>query len=121
MQITDGHVHCFKREALDQLLADLKYTGVNKFALMVTAARDSFDRDGAQLENAFALKQRFPDRAFFFGGLDYLPDADASHEQQLRDLMEVGCDGLKLLIGKPDRRKALGVPLDSEVFRPMLA
>jgi predicted TIM-barrel fold metal-dependent hydrolase len=80
-----------------------------------------------QFKHAFDLKQRFPDKVYVFGGFDYralsVPDFAGPvipFEQQLQDMIDVGCDGLKMLIGKPDQRKAIGVPLDAPVFTPML-
>jgi predicted TIM-barrel fold metal-dependent hydrolase len=70
-------------------------------------------------ENAIELKRRLPNDVFLFGGLDF--KSGVPYEQQLQELIDLGCDGLKLLIGKPDRRKALGFALDSDVLKPMLA
>jgi predicted TIM-barrel fold metal-dependent hydrolase len=114
IDIIDGHVHCFRRDQLDKLVADIRYTGARQFCTLVT------DRDKApeQWGNAVALKRKFPTRSFLFGGLHFTNGVP--FEKQLYDLMEVGCDGLKLLVGKPDRRKALGQPLDGPALQPML-
>jgi predicted TIM-barrel fold metal-dependent hydrolase len=126
IDILDGHVHCFLRELWDQTLASLRYTGARQFALLDTG-NSGGDRERNQLNNALRVKREMPDEAFVFGGLDFrgmveheprVPEV--AFERQLQHLIDIGCDGMKLLVGKPDRRKAVGVPLDDEIFRPML-
>ena len=116
LDIIDGHVHCFLREHLDRLVADIRYTGAKRFCVLVTSRGDG----SAQWDNALQLKQQFPDKVFLFGGLDF-SESRQPFEQQLQELIDIGCDGLKLLLGKPDQRKAFGQPLDSPVLEPMLA
>ena len=116
LHIIDGHVHCFLREHLDRLVADIRYTGARQFCVLVTSRGDG----SQQWDNALHLKQEFPDEVFLFGGLDF-GDTRQPFERQLQDLIDLGCDGLKMLLGKPDRRKAFGQPLDSPLLEPMLA
>jgi predicted TIM-barrel fold metal-dependent hydrolase len=123
--IIDGHVHCFQRDALDRLLEDLRYTGARQFCFLVTSRDDGGD-PGGQWDNAWLLKRRLPEQAFLFGGLSCRPmnehggEPEVPFERQLQDLMEIGCDGLKLMLGKPNQRKAIGTPLDAPVFEAML-
>ena len=105
LHIIDGHVHTYVRDRLDQLIADIRYTGAKQFCCLVTA-RDTT----GQWENALALKRRMPKDVFLLGGFDF--QSGEPYEEQLQHLIDLGCDGLKLLTGKPDRRKALGVALD---------
>ena len=114
IDIIDGHVHCFQRDQLLRLIDDIRYTGAKQFCALVIDRND----DDEQWNNALWLKQQMPEKVFVFGGLDF---SRTDFKEQLQQLIDVGCDGFKLLIGKPDRRKALGVPLDSPVFTPMLA
>ena len=55
-----------------------------------------------------------------FGGLSYdLPGQPLTEESalnQLLELLSLGFDGLKILEGKPDRRKQLGMPLHSPLY-----
>jgi predicted TIM-barrel fold metal-dependent hydrolase len=118
--ILDGHVHCFQRERWADLLRTLRYTGTGQFALL-DIGNDGGDPQRQQLNNAIRAKRDMPNEAFVFGGLDFTDSAAASLEEQLQHLIDIGCDGMKLLIGKPDRRKKLAVPLDDESLRPMLA
>jgi hypothetical protein len=118
--ILDGHVHCFDRERWPATLASLRYTGARQFALLdIGTDDDGGDPERQQLANALRAKREMPDQAFVFGGLDF---RDLAHlERQLQQLIDIGCDGLKLLVGKPDRRKCLGVALDDAALQPMLA
>ena len=126
VNILDGHVHCYTAELWPATLASLRYTGVRQFTLLDTG-NDGGDPQRQQLRNALRVKLELPDEAFVFGGLDFrsmhdrgAARPDVPFERQLQDLIDLGCDGMKLLVGKPDRRKAVGAPLDGEVFRPML-
>jgi predicted TIM-barrel fold metal-dependent hydrolase len=112
--IIDGHVHCFQRDRLEKLADDIHYTGAKQFCALVIDRNDGQE----QWNNALWLKQQMPEKVFVFGGLDF---TRRNFNEQFQELIDVGCDGLKLLIGKPDRRKTLGVPLDSSVFTPMLS
>ncbi|MGB7160950.1 MAG: amidohydrolase family protein [Tepidisphaeraceae bacterium] len=126
IDILDGHVHCYRRAHLERLVADIRYTGARQFCALVT---DRMEGEGAaQWDNALLLKRRYPNDAFVFGALDFhsivedgRAQPDVPFAQQLLDLMAAGCDGLKLLIGKPDRRKAIRFPLDSPLLQPMLS
>ena len=114
LDIIDGHVHSYSCAQHQSLVDDIRNTGAQQFCVLVTQRDDNT----GQWDNALSLKHRFPREAFLFGGLDLttnVPFAD-----QLQHLIDIGCDGLKLLIGKPDRRKALGFPLDSPTLTPML-
>ena len=40
LDIIDGHAHCFLREHLDKLVADIRYTGAKRFNVLVIARND---------------------------------------------------------------------------------
>jgi predicted TIM-barrel fold metal-dependent hydrolase len=127
IDILDGHVHPYQRDQLDQLIADIRYTGARQFCMLITDRMEGVGSD-EQWDNAVLLKRTYPSDAFLLGGLDISAivehgrsEPDIPFAQQLLDLMAAGCDGLKLLIGKPDRRKALRFPLDSPILQPMLS
>jgi predicted TIM-barrel fold metal-dependent hydrolase len=69
---------------------------------------------------AFKLKKEMPDKVYLFGGLDYTDksylEGKVDFTGQARKLFEAGADGMKMLEGKPNARKALGIPLDSSIF-----
>jgi predicted TIM-barrel fold metal-dependent hydrolase len=125
-EVCDNHVHLFNAAHEAQLLRDLDYTGTTQFALMVIGRDPTWDPQGNQLENCLRVKQKYPDRAFVFGGFDFrsmiargVPEVP--FDEQLKQLLAIGCDGLKLLIGKPDVLRQLRHPLDGPLFEPFLA
>ena len=127
IDILDGHVHCFASELWPKTFASLRYSGARQFALLDTG-NHGHDAKRVQLRNALGVKREMPNEAYVFGGLDFsglydrkrepsgsaagsptLPDVP--FERQLQELIDLGCDGMKLLNGKPDNRKATGAPL----------
>lgn len=74
---------------------------------------------------ALKLKLQNPGRVLFFGGLDYSDRAylrgDVDFAAQARTLIEAGADGIKMLEGKPNVRKALGMSLASPILQPFYA
>ena len=123
--IIDGHVHFDGPQAYDALMADMKRTGVDQFSVLVYEPQ-SEDPDAYMLPAGLWLKMKHPERVYLFGGLDGwgLFNGGAAPEEpltgQLQNLMDCGCDGLKLLLGKPTTRKFYGHPLESAVYKPLL-
>ncbi len=82
--------------------------------------------DVTQNMMAALLKYANP-HVFAFGGLAYpalpvikpMPEGFRP-EEQFRDLMAVGFDGIKMLEGKPSERRKTGVPLSDETYEPFL-
>ena len=125
-ELIDNHVHLFRADHLDPLLRDIDKTGIAKFCIQITG-RDIGDPTGEQFPLARLAQQRRPDKVFIFGGLDFsgmfdrhASTPDIPFETQLDRLIGSGYDGLKLLCGKPNHRQSINVPLDGEVFTPML-
>lgn len=125
--IVDGHIHFETLDAYGKLMAEMQRSGFEQFNVL-DVGRISGAADGQKLAHGLWLKQKHPDWVFLFGGLDYSGmfdhgrgEPDVPFVEQLRTLMELGCDGLKLLSGKPTARKAIDVPLDAEVYQPFLA
>jgi len=78
--------------------------------------------------DALHLKAHFPDRVYVFGGLDIsalfvAPEqAGAIFADYVDTLLALGCDGVKMIEGKPDMRKMLPIPpFDGEVYAPYWA
>lgn len=120
----DGHIHFAEdlgRERLTALFAEAGYDGFCVQCIPKGGQRDV-------LADAFSLRDKTRMRVLVFGGVPRgiytLPqerqgDALVSACAYLRDR---GCDGLKLLEGKPSVRKRCGVPaFDSGVWEPTWA
>jgi hypothetical protein len=73
--------------------------------------------------DALHLKAHHPQRVFVFGGLDVSvyfrapQQVGAMYAGMIEPLIAAGCDGIKMIEGKPDMRKMLPIPpFDSDVF-----
>jgi predicted TIM-barrel fold metal-dependent hydrolase len=114
--VVDCHVHMRGAGSFESLVGMLRSGGL---AAMNIACLPS--RGGANLgQNAAALllKLTHPGRFYAFGGLRYGAEIAETEEpaEQAQRLLAAGCDGIKMLEGKPTRRKALGIPLDDEFY-----
>lgn len=133
--IIDSHTHftaanyknCFD-ELLGKMLFDMDSNKHDMFNVLLTennAPSDDEDRDiKDKLASGFKFKSKFPERVFLFGCLSF-KDLEESKGQslveQLDKMIEAGCDGIKLLFGKPDSNKYLKQALCSPLFEPLFA
>jgi len=106
-------------EAVDVLLEKEAAGGCHQVALLMSSFPS---RVNGNPEGLFA-KTRHPQRVYLFAGLDYSAVLrDVSHRwtlslaRQVDRLAQMGCDGIKMLNGKPNYRKASGLALDSAVY-----
>ena len=125
--IVDSHVHFDGIDLYEKMLEDQRRTGVDRFSIAVTPRLSEAD-DPRKLAHALWLKRRCPESVYVFGGLDYSgmfdrgrPEPDVPLVEQLERIVALGCDGLKMLCGKPDSRKAVGRPMDGPLYEPLLA
>lgn len=130
--IIDAHVHFGALDGTDRLeklrermLSDLRDAGIEQLAIAVPE-RSGKKANLYAMADALWFKNRDPDKVYVFGGLrfDFVehgvsPNTPDDLVAQLDELIEMGCDGLKLLMGKPDSRKDLGMPLDVPVLTPL--
>ncbi|MFB3879787.1 MAG: amidohydrolase family protein [Armatimonadota bacterium] len=123
IEIVDAHAHLTSThpDAADAMLRRESSFGVGLTNLLML----SLPSTGYVNTNpeGFHAKWRHPDRVFLFAALDYtalIADTDlrlaCSFPEQLRRLQAMGCDGMKILTGKPNWRKQSGLALDSVVF-----
>ena len=131
--LIDSHVHFGDwdgvkplEEMYDAMMADMDANGIDRFVIAVTGGYDG-QYGGFKLADALWFKRRQPERVYVLGGLDWSGALAGGTEPvypfatQLDLLRAAGCDGLKLLTGKPDNRKILGHALDSETLEPIYA
>lgn len=111
--ICDGHYHPHERNSFKDTIAyyekALDYFNVDKFAV---ACLPSYG-----ITNNFEglyLKSVFPNAYVNVGLVHNFDDRDTPeyYERQAEKLYEMGCDGFKMLEGKPDYHKEFGCPLD---------
>lgn len=119
-KVIDGHLHISRekseKECLQYLLALGGLEGIGIASMPLGIGYDSMHAN----ERALKLKRESPGRIFVFGGLDYSDSGYRSgtvdFAQQAEALFAAGVDGIKMIEGKPDARKSLGIPLDSPIF-----
>ena len=110
--ITDCHIHYphpSQRQGLIQTCDSLK---IDRLNIVCTPDRSRL----SLVPDALHLKAHHPQRVFVFGGLDV--SAYFRSPLQVGDLFAAsldgltaaGCDGIKMIEGKPDMRKMLPIP-----------
>ena len=122
--IIDAHVHFTMQAGCEGLADFLTATGTDR-ANIVTVPHS---RMISQTPAALVMKQRYEGRFYVFGALDpaaYFLEHDALGEymaEYARKLRAMGCDGVKMLEGKPQMRKLLPVPdFDDVLWEPFWA
>lgn len=124
LPVVDCHIH-YGHPAYRQGLVDiLDQNGISKANIVCTphTTRLSLVPDGLH------LKAHHPERVYVFGGLDISalflsPHACGEAFARYVDrLVEMGCDGVKMIEGKPDMRKRLPIPaFDGPEYAPYWA
>lgn len=110
--IIDGHVHYCPDADAEYFAAFLENSGTDMANLACITRGSGAPCTAASL----SLKEKYPGRFFVSGGLDpaeYFRGGEDMGErlrEQVKSLMASGCDGIKMLEGKPQLRKAFPVP-----------
>lgn len=119
--ITDCHIHYAHPRLMPELLELCDEAGIGKFNIVCTPDQKRL----SLTPDALHLKANYPDRVYVFGGLDISPlfvEPDRAGEifaDYAEKLIHLGCDGIKMIEGKPQIRKMIPVlPFDSEVMEP---
>ena len=120
-QFADMHVHCL--EDLDEglaMLRDLKDFGIKDFNILAINYHEFPIDDNIR---ALFYKRMMTDaNVSVFGGLYYSPYINhygVPFLEQAQKLLDMGCDGIKLIECKPDYRKYIGFGLDSKIYDEM--
>jgi hypothetical protein len=118
--IIDGHVHM--RSAADEatLLEIREATGIAKMSLVSIQDPPS----GKGLPQSLYMKARHAqDKRFFvFAGLNHAEKLSngrvktPSPAQQAQTFLRIGCDGIKMIEGKPTSRQVMDVPVTDPYF-----
>ena len=118
--VLDCHVHAHKIEGITVLEDIWQRYRIDTMNILATS---SYSEEWVA-NNAICLlfKLRHPGKAFGFGSLYYPPSGKPTDWKELLEqvqwLMSFGFDGMKMLDGKPDNRKRIGIPLDSPIYDP---
>jgi predicted TIM-barrel fold metal-dependent hydrolase len=126
LPIIDCHTHCGGEDpdAIDVMLEKEKAGGVDQLCVLVTSVPGRANGNA----QGFAAKAKHPDKVYLMPGMDYSAVwADVDHRwtrsfpRQIDRLIAMGCDGLKMINGKPNCRKDSGIALDSVLYRAYFA
>jgi len=119
--LIDGHIHYPHMGMMESLIDTADRLKLGRFNIVCTPEKARL----SLVPDALHLKANHPDRVYVFGGLNisaYFNANDRVGEQFMGDidlLRAAGCDGIKIIEGKPMMRKMLPVPsFDSPSFAP---
>ena len=116
--IVDGHVHMGKSSDEGAMLAIREATGIDKMALVSIQNPAT----GAGLAQSLYMKARHPDRFYVFAGLNHAHKLSGdrvtttSLAEQVEDFARIGCDGIKMIEGKPTSRQRMDVPMTDPYY-----
>ncbi len=119
-RIIDTHAHLKTVNAIDGFRRIMRACAIDALGV-ACIQRDTPHVNPA----AFLMKARYPDSTFVFGGLDYNPPGNEENgvdfAAQAQRLVSLGADGMKMIEGKPNVRKASGLALDDPRYHPYYA
>lgn len=128
IKIIDAHVHCAQQFDAEELLMLTAGAGRGGNADMMSINAVAHSRCISLTPTALALKYSRPESCYAFGCLDvseyYLhPETLGVRFAEYGErLIEMGCDGIKMLEGKPQMRKMYPVAdFDAACFEPFWA
>ncbi|MBN1579957.1 MAG: amidohydrolase family protein [Anaerolineae bacterium] len=100
------------------MLAIRKATGIDKMVLVSIQNPET----GSGLAQSLYMKARHPKAFFVFAGLNHAEQLSAgrvkapSLTDQVDAFMKMGCDGIKMIEGKPTSRQRMDVPVTDPYF-----
>ena len=119
--VLDAHIHFGKIDFLPGLLQTLDQLLVDKFNIVCTPDQNRL----SLVPDALYLKAHYPRRVYVFGSMDISalmisPEYFGSiYADYIEVLLALGCDGVKMIEGKPQIRKMLPIPaFDCKAYAP---
>ncbi len=117
LPIVDGHVHLWRATAADDLMDLSEKAGLPRIHIVcsVGTPERALNANAA----AYLAKARFSGRIYGSGGLHYGAGEETTPRTLLRQgesLLAAGCDGVKMLEGKPTSRKRIPWRMDDPVY-----
>jgi predicted TIM-barrel fold metal-dependent hydrolase len=123
IQPADCHMHVWTLDGVADMMEIVGAAGLSGISILSIAMMG--DRSLNQNCVGLLAKALHPGRVYSFGCLWHPRTGTVqdprSYEEQARGLIEAGCDGMKMLEGKPTERKALGEALDSPDYHSYYA
>lgn len=121
--IVDGHVHMGPHIEEASMLCVCEATGIERMNLVSIQNPAT----GSGLAQSLYMKARHPERFFVFAGLNHAEKLSngrvktPSLVEQVGQFVQVGCDGIKMIEGKPTSRQRMDVPVTDPYFAPYWA
>lgn len=122
-RVVDCHIHLRSLEGIDRLIEIREHMGVDRINLLGIVDPGS----GSGLAQGLVAKARHPGVFYSFGGLNHAAAVSdgAVPAPPLAEQVELmaagGCDGIKLIEGKPTHRRKIPFPLDGDYYRDFFA
>ncbi len=116
--IVDGHAHMWNMAGEKSMLLICEATGINKMSLVSIQDPEA----GSGLPQSLYMKARHPKRFFVFAGLNHAQKLSGGRVKTPRLVEQVdifanmGCDGIKMIEGKPTSRQQMDIPVTDSYF-----
>ncbi len=116
--IIDAHVHMRSVADEERVLQILESAGIDRMTLV--SIQDA--AEGSGLPQSLYMKARHPETFYVFAGLNHaaqLSDgrvATPSLVAQVDTFVELGCEGIKMIEGKPTSRQRMDIPVTDDYF-----
>jgi hypothetical protein len=122
-RLIDCHVHMRGLNSIPNLTAIIDACGMS--AINVASLSPRGDDNLAQNVVGLLFKTRQPGRVYSFGGLRHAESGAVTDPlpfvEQAERLIAAGCDGMKMIEGKPSEYKLVGKTLDCAAYEPLYA
>jgi hypothetical protein len=120
--ISDVHIHAVSVPFADQTLAMAAELGYERYVMLSAASMTpAFWGNNLLCAN---IKLRSGGRAYAFAALHYPETGAPSSDDMLAQAVlyrELGFDGIKMMDGKPNVRRRIGLPLNDPAYDPMFS
>ena len=116
--IIDSHIHMGTIAEEESMLAIREVTGIEKMGLVSIQN----PAEGSGLPQSLGMKARHPDQFFVFAGLNHAEQLSGgkvktrSLAEQADTFVKLGCDGIKMIEGKPTSRQKMDIPVTDPYF-----
>lgn len=116
--IVDGHVHMGRMADEASMLRIREATGIEKMTLVSIQNPEA----GTGLPPSLYMKARHPHRFFVFAGLNHAEQLSGGRvraprlAEQVEGFVQMGCDGIKMIEGKPTSRQRMDLPVTDPYF-----
>jgi len=121
LPLLDCHVHYSLPVKPEVLMAILKKTGTDVANLVLVPDR----RKVSSVPDGLMIKHMYQDKLYVFGSLDvtqyfmHNKNVGKHFSKYVDRILKAGCDGIKMIEGKPDLRKTIPIPdFDSASWAP---